>query len=64
MAVAIGKKSCQKGGAIAQDGKHSWKYPKLMLIKIRNRLQEGHGSVNQHNIRQGTGNAPLGSVPV
>lgn len=58
------EKDCQKGGAVAQKGKHFLIQLKLMLIKIRNRLQEGDGSVNQHNIRQGTGNAPLGSVPV
>lgn len=67
MAIAIGKKktqTCQKGSSIAQKGKHSWMMLKLMLIKVRNRLQEGDGSVNQHNIRQGTGKAPLGSASV
>lgn len=49
---------------MAQKGKRSSIQLKLMLIKIRNRLQEGDGSVNQHNIKRETGNVPLGSVPV
>lgn len=49
---------------MVQKGKCSSIQLKLMLIKIRNRLQERDGSVNQHNIEQGTGNVLLGSVPV